>query len=137
VWWSGLRTLDATRGLDIAGARSHDVGGLRYWTLGPIRRSDAARKTTVDLLPIYDEYLVAYRDHHVVPRPAYVLGGFQHALVVAGQVAGTWRTIPGTRGLLVDVTASRRLTTVERRALAKAVARYGRFLGVPVFLSVT
>ena len=87
------------------------------------------------LLPIYDEYLVAYRDHQAVPRPAYVLGGFQHALVIAGQVAGTWRTVPGPEKPGVHVTTLRRLTPVERRGLTQAAARYGRFRG-PVSLSV-
>ncbi len=89
------------------------------------------------LLPIYDEYLVAYRDHRVVPRPAYVLGDFQHALLVGGQVAGTWTTIQRPKGLVVHVRPLRRLTLLERRRLAQAVTRYQRFLGVPVSLSVT
>jgi hypothetical protein len=73
----------------------------------------------------------------VVPRPAYVLGGFQHALLAGGQVAGTWRTIPTAHGLMMDVRPVRRLALAERRALAQAVTRYRRFLGVPVSLSVT
>jgi hypothetical protein len=52
-------------------------------------------------------------------------------------VAGTWRTSPDTRGLVANVQALRRLTRVQRRAAAQAVTRYGRFLEVPVALSVT
>jgi hypothetical protein len=137
VWWSGLKASDAKRGLEMNRARSHDVDGLRYWTLGRAARSVSGRKTTVHLLPVYDEYLVAYRDHQAVPRPPYVLGSFQHALVIAGKVAGTWRTIPGAKGLVVDVTTLRPLTGGQRRALAQAVTRYRRFLGVPVSLSIT
>jgi hypothetical protein len=117
-------------------ARSHDRDGLKYWSLGRTAARSSSRKTGVHLLPIYDEYLVSYRDHQAVPRPAYVLGGFQHALVIAGQVAGTWRTVPGPKQLVVDVTPLRRLTAAERRGLTQAVARYRRFLGVPVSLSV-
>lgn len=137
VWWSGLRTADATRGLEMNRARPREVDGLRYWTIG--RESGSARrpKTKIHLLPIYDEYLVAYRDHRVVPRPAYAIGNFLHALLIGGQVAGTWRTIPGDGRFVVDVGPLRRLTPVERRALAQAVTRYGRFLGVPVSLSVS
>jgi hypothetical protein len=128
VWWSGLKTADARRGLEIIRARSREVDGLRYWSLTRSVRIPAA-KTTVHLLPVYDEYLVAYRDHPAVPRPAYTRGGLQHALVIGGQVAGTWRTIPGRREPTVDVTAHRRLTASERRGLAQVVARYERFLG--------
>jgi hypothetical protein len=137
VWWSGLRTTDAKRGLEMNRARSHDMNGLTYWALRGAARRDSARKATVHLLPVFDEYLVAYRDHHAVPRPAYSMGMLQHALVIRGQVAGTWRTIPGSKGLAVDARAVRPLTAVEKRALLQAVARYRRFLGSPVSLSVT
>ena len=132
IWWSGLRTADAKRGLEMNRARSHDMDGLKYWSLGRAAPRTGGRKTGVHLLPIYDEYLVSYRDHQAVPRPAYVLGGFQHALVIAGQVVGTWRIVPGPKELVVDVTTLRQLTPAERRALTQAAARYGRFLGVPV-----
>ncbi len=137
VWWSGLATADAKRGLEISRARRREVDGLTYWTLGRKAARIPRRGAGVHLLPIYDEYLVAYRDHRVVPRPAYVLGGFQHALLAGGQVAGTWRPVPGADGLMLDVRPVRRLTLAERRGLAQAATRYERFLGVPVSLSVT
>jgi hypothetical protein len=137
VWCSGLRTSDARRGLEMNRARTRQVDGLTYWTLGREPGSNPRPKTMVHLLPIYDEYLVAYRDHRAVPRPAYAMGNFLHALLIGGQVAGTWRTIPGDKGFVVDVRALRGLTPLDRRTLAQAVTRYGRFLGVPVSLSVT
>jgi hypothetical protein len=137
VWWSGLSTAAAKRGLEITGAWRWEVDGLAYWTLGRKTASVARRGSGVHLLPIYDEYLVAYRDHRVVPRPAYVLGGFQHALLAGGQVAGTWSTMPGVDGLMVNVRPVRRLALAERRALVQAVTRYRRFLGIPVSLSVS
>jgi hypothetical protein len=130
VWWSGLKTTDAKRGVEMSGARSREADGLTYWSLTRSARREPIPKTSVHLLPVYDEYLVAYRDHRAVPRPAYTFGSFQHALVIAGQVVGTWRTIPGRTGLVVNVAAERRLTAAERRSLAQMVARYGKFLGV-------
>jgi hypothetical protein len=137
VWWSGLTAADAKRGLEIIGARQREVGGLKYWTVGRDPRSTPRSKGQLHLLPIYDEYLVAYRDHRVVPRPAYALGNFQHALMIGGQVAGTWRTTLNAKGVAVSAQTLRRLTPVERRGLIQAVARYRRFLGSPVSLSVT
>jgi winged helix DNA-binding protein len=137
VWWSGLKTTDARRGLEIIRARSRDLDGLTYWSIGRDKGGKPLPKVTMHLLPIYDEYLVAYRDHKVVPRPAYALGNFQHALVIGGQVAGTWRIVAGAKGLAMDVRTLSRLTPAGRRGLAQAVGRYRRFLGVPVSLSVT
>ena len=61
------------------------------------------------LLPIYDEYIVAYRDREAVPhtrlgpeRSEFAI--FQHALIANGQIIGTWRTASGGRG---TVTPSR------------------------------
>jgi hypothetical protein len=136
VWWSGLKTSDARAGLEMARARSREVDGLTYWTLAREPAGVSRPGKGVHLLPIYDEYLVAYRDHRLVPRPAYMLGSFQHALLVGGQVAGTWRTVQRPKGLLVDVRPLRRLTLAERRGLSQAVTRYRRFLGVPVSFSV-
>ena len=137
VWWSGLTTADAGRGLELNRARSRDLNGLTYWTIGRDPGDHPRSTGLVHLLPIYDEYLVAYRDHRAVPRPAYALGNFQHTLVVGGQVAGTWRIVARAKGLAMEVRTLSRLTATQRRGLAQAVARYRRFLGVPVSLSVT
>jgi hypothetical protein len=142
VWWSGLTTADAKRGLDIVKARREEVGGRCYWTAGSAPRG-AARDGLVHLLPIYDEYTVAYRDRDVVPHATFtvVTGSrgavnFQHALVIAGQVAGTWRTTRQGSGVLIRVVPFRRLSSRERRALEEAVDRYERFSPAPVTLSL-
>jgi hypothetical protein len=62
-----------------------------------------------------------------VPRPAYLLGGFLHSLVITGQVVGTWRTILGKDGVTVSVSPHRKLTAAERLGVAKAMARFGSF----------
>lgn len=142
VWWSGLTTADAKRGLDINKATREEIGKRTYWTSGPTSRG-ATRDHLVHLLPIYDEYLIAYRDREVVPhRPSMVASGsidpvtFQHALVSAGQVAGTWRTTRTAGKVLIDALPLRRLTRPERHALVEAVHRYERFLGAPTAVSI-
>jgi hypothetical protein len=142
VWWSGLTTADAKRGLEMNKARREDFGGQAYWTIGP-RRRDATRDDLVHLLPIYDEYLVAYRNREAVPHgPSVITSGsrtpvnFRHALVVGGQVAGTWRIARHSQTVLMDVVPLRPINGPERRAIAAAVERYERFLGVPVTWSM-
>lgn len=71
----------------------------------------------VHLLPVYDEYLVAYRDRVAVPHGMATVpsgGGpvlFQHALVIGGQVTGTWRTHASAAGVEVDVYPLSLITT--------------------------
>jgi hypothetical protein len=141
VWWSGLSTADAKRGLDINRGRSESIDGLTYWTVGA--RTIARATNGAHLLPIYDEYLVAHRDRAAVPHHAATtvstqsgqVVGFHHALIVAGQVAGTWRSVRQRHATSVEVAADRRLSASERRATAEAAERYGRFLDQPVALA--
>jgi Winged helix DNA-binding domain len=142
LWWSGLTTADARRGLEMNRARHEVVEGRTYWSLGGTT-AGGTRRPTVHLLPVYDEYFVAYRDREAVPHGPPAIESrsrgsvtFQHVLVIGGQVAGTWKTVRNPKRLVVDVIPLRRLTGPERRALAETAARYGRFLDVPVSLSV-
>jgi hypothetical protein len=137
VWWSGLASADAKRGLDISNARPEVIDGRTYWTLSRTApgRTHGAR---VHLLPIYDEYFVAYRDRDAVPGMAGARGAatLQPALIVAGRVVGTWKSARNADGLLVDVAVRRRLGRTELRALDETAARYGRFWNMPVSLSL-
>ena len=132
VWWSGLTTSDARRGLGIVKARSEAVGGLTYWSVTPSRA--ASPPHGVHLLPIYDEYLVAYRDLVAVPRGPTRWGILPQAIVSRGQVAGEWQASQDGDRVSVHVRAARRLTARERAELARAVERYGRFRGRPSIL---
>jgi hypothetical protein len=120
-----------------------EIDGLVYWTVGAAV-SGATRERPAHLLPIYDEYLVAYRDRVAVPHGSAALRSFRagepfvfrHPLLIAGQVAGTWKVTPRPKALSVDVVPSRRLTVRERRELAAAARRYEDFMGTPISVSV-
>ena len=137
AWWSGLPVRDAKRGMEMNRARRIDVDGLAYWTLGS-REVPAPQRDAVHLLPIYDEYLNAYRDRRAVAHgPSLVTskkggyGTFQHALVLGGQVAGTWRVTQKPKGVAVTVIPSRRLGRNEEKGVRGAVTRYGDFVNLP------
>jgi hypothetical protein len=142
VWWSGLSTADAKRGLELNGATCRVVDGLTYWTLGGSGAGSRPR-AGVHLLPVYDEYVVAYRDRAAVPHGppdrtgARGLATFQNVVVIAGQIAGTWGAIRSARGAAIAVAPLRRLSESERRSLAATVTRYGRFLNAPVSLRLS
>jgi hypothetical protein len=135
VWWSGLTAADAKRGLEMTGARNEAIDGHTYWTCGRARVG-GARSGLVHLLPVYDEYLVAYRDHHAVPRQTAPGGTLSRAVVAAGYVAGTWKAVRSAGGPVVEVSAKRPLTGRERQALTEAGVRYGRFLDATVSIRV-
>jgi hypothetical protein len=120
------------------GTHRTQADGEPYLWAGDIAAHPARRRHTAHLLPIYDEYLVAYRDRAAVPhRPAAAPNtSFPHPLVIDGQVSGTWRTVRLANGVKVEISAWRRLTADDRRTLNDSVARYSHFLGVPVALAL-
>jgi hypothetical protein len=158
VWWSGLGTPDAKRAIEMIDAQKEEIAGKTYYShirRGPGLRPDAGRRSgparrgpllegAAHLLPVYDEYLVAYRDrlavpHLPVPMMSFRPGSpfaFPHPLVVGGQVAGTWRVVARARSLAIEVVAARRFTTLEKGDLDEAAGSYGRFVAAPVTLSI-
>jgi hypothetical protein len=141
VWWSGLTVADARRGLEMNRARSEVVDGLTYWRVG---RQAQGRPLSgmVHLLPIYDEYIIAYRDRVAVPhgpstfRPVARGVTFQHALIIRGEVTGTWRMTRHGSASAVEVFPLRPLSRPERAGIAERGEQYARFVGVPVPLSI-
>ncbi|MGH9163639.1 MAG: winged helix DNA-binding domain-containing protein [Vicinamibacteraceae bacterium] len=139
VWWSGLLTSDAKRGLEVIRARPETCEGLTYWSLKDAR-TDGARDDTVHLLPVYDEYLVAYRDREAVrhwppgvPALEGRLTALHHPVVIRGHVAGLWRMLPLARGGgRIEVVTAAPLGRDDRAALHAAAARYAAAVGVPV-----
>jgi hypothetical protein len=134
-WWSGLTVADAKRGLEMNRARHVEVDDRKYWTIG--RQSAGVSVKGVHLLPIYDEYLVAYRDREAVPHGPMTMKWesraevmFLNPLVIDGQIAGTWRTTRKAAGVNIDVNPLTRLSAAQRRGIAEAAARYEKFIGV-------
>ena len=130
AWWSGLSMADTKRGLEMVRARQTSVDGHLFWTTGN-RVAGPDASGLVHLLPIYDEYLVAYRDRVAVPHSWQPSGSsvtFRHALIADGQVAGTWRVSRTDAGLALTITPGRTLTKRERLGAREAVSRYERFL---------
>jgi hypothetical protein len=52
------------------------------------------------------------------------------------RVIGSWRTVTGTQQALVEMHVGRPLDAATRSALEGELARYGRFLQLPVRLAM-
>ena len=135
AWWSGLNVTDAKHGLELIerGVERVTIGEKVYWSL---RSSEAAADASYSahLLPVYDEYYVAYKDRQSVfdPRDAQpsltnwdLLGP---TMIIDGIAAGTWKRTSDKKSIEVEFT--RALKKTERVAVAKATTRYAEFLGV-------
>lgn len=126
-WWSGLTVGDARRAVEAARAE-HDVLATPP---GATRKAGAHF-----LLPIYDEYVIAYRDRDPVldPQHSRNLGVvapriYPNALVLDGRIAGSWKRTVSATGVDLAVRFHARPSAPVRAAVARMVARYGRFAG--------
>jgi hypothetical protein len=143
-WWSGLPMREIKRGLEMLGSdvSSASIDGLTCWFIEAPR----ARGTTVasaHLLPIYDEFLIAYQDRGFVVRgsaaPSIYSGrdADSHHLIVDGRLAGRWRRTGKAGAFSLDIETYRRLNRSETAAVRSAVDQHGAFIDAPVTASVT
>jgi hypothetical protein len=122
VWWSSLRAADAREGIALADLGARELDGLTLWSAAPDERAPRAA-ASVRLLPIYDEYFVAYRDRaHITPRIDGVNMWGNH-LLVDGRLAGAWRAAGGE----VSLTPHAPLDSRRAALAAREVRRYQRF----------
>jgi hypothetical protein len=140
VWWSGLTTADARAGIAIVERElARDVvDGMTYWFPSSSRAPAVARNA--HLLPLYDEYLIAYKDRSAaldlsVWRRGWSRDPLSAPIVVSGQVVGGWRRIQNGDKVVVRATPFAPLNRRQLSAIADATRAYSTFLGVDVELS--
>jgi hypothetical protein len=136
AWWSGLAQNAAREGLEMIKSQfmREVVDGRTFWF--PATRPPAKDLShTAYLLPNYDEYLIAYRDHSGVFDPANLSKlVFGHLIVIDGRVVGTWRRTLKKDAVAIETNTFEPLTKAENRAVAQAARQYGAFLDLPVTL---
>lgn len=139
AWWSGLTIADTKRGLVMAQPQlTHSViDGKMYWHAASSPTIQPSTLTAY-LLPPYDEYVIAYKDHSAILDPQHleqakgaIFGG---VTVIDGHVLGNWRRTFSEGTAVIESAPFRLLTTAEHDALAAAAQRYAAFLGMPVVL---
>jgi hypothetical protein len=141
VWWSGLTQAMARRGVELAGKAltMRPVGGTEYW-FDPQLDWRPAGARSVHLLPNFDEYSVAYRDrsallhadHPFRPELFAFSSILSNIVTVGGELRAAWRKTTTSRGLRIEIRPLRPPAAGERAGVARAVARYSRFVGRPV-----
>jgi hypothetical protein len=135
VWWSGLTVADARAAIEMAKAHlaREEFDGQTYW-LAPTAPSVKAARPAAHLLPPYDEYTVAYKDRSAVLDAQHTRqfnpgnGVLSAIIVMDGQVAGTWKRALKKETVAITPTPFNEFNQAESRAIAKAAARYGKFL---------
>lgn len=141
VWWSGLTTNDARRGIELV-ARELEritVNETIYWSAA----SPRTVKSSVDaahLLPAYDEYNVAYKDRQLVIDAASSLTTWDAlgpVLILKGKLVGTWKATFDKHSVEIAINSTRNFTRQERLAIIKSAERYAAFFDLSLRLDGT
>jgi hypothetical protein len=139
-WWSGLAMRDARAGIEMAGPElgREVIDGKTYW-FQPLRRAAAPTRTAY-LLPLYDEYLIAYKDRSAaLDRTLWTWTAgmsFAAPVVVGGQVVGGWKRRTGRTSVVVTVTPFTRLSRSDAGLVEGAARRYAAFLDLELDLDM-
>jgi hypothetical protein len=140
AWWSGLTMREAKLGVTMNAAHlaRETLDERDYWH-APIAKRVKPRSPFAHLLPNYDEYLIAYKDHRAAFDPAVQrkLRGREmvlasHLALIDGLLVGGWRRTIEKDAHAIELSLLRTLDAAERRALDEAAERYARFVGVKV-----
>jgi Protein of unknown function (DUF1006). len=136
AWWSGLAAAEAEIAREsVAGElAAMTIDKQTYWQAAGTPTARA--KAGCHLLPAYDEYTVAYQDRgavmssEVAARADSGHGIFHPAIVIDGQVAGTWSRELTKASVAITCRPFARIDRRQSQALAAAARRYAKFLGL-------
>jgi Winged helix DNA-binding domain len=126
AWWSGLTVGDARRALALAGDALERAG---EWYAPPGAFELDPGPTGVQLVPMYDESTIAFRDVRIVRAGP---GPVERPILLDGRTVGSWKRVQAGREVTIEATLLVRLDRAARVALEAAVARYAAFLERPV-----
>jgi hypothetical protein len=144
VWWSNLSVIDARKAVESIRTDffPETIGPSKYW-LPNTFPDKVEKKTSVYLLPAYDEFLIAYKDRNSSLSPlnnkrtVSVNGIFYPLIVVNGQVAGLWKRITQKSKVIVSANFFHPPDKVINSLTTKKFNVFGHFTGKEIIVNNT
>lgn len=136
--WSGLTLTACKRGVAALGNALETIlaNGDVYYGFPPdgIPPQQSER---MHLLPLYDEYIMGYKDRSCIltyrnslsPAPK---ARYDNLVVWSGQVIGSWRRVLGKGVVDVELDFFQVPEEEQQAALERELGRYGEFMGMEV-----
>jgi hypothetical protein len=94
------------------------------------------------LLPNYDEYISAYKDHSAILDASHTKhfenrnNDFFHFLVIDGQIVGTWKRRFKKDTAFIDISPFIPLNDAQYDGIAAAAKRFSSFLGKSITVGI-
>jgi hypothetical protein len=139
IWWSGLPTADARKGLEMnkSNLSSVEIEGQTYFLPASIS-VPSGETDTLQLLPAFDEFMVAYKDRSASLAPDSAKeaitgnGIFKPIIVVDGKIRGVWKRRFKKDSVVIEKILFNELNDSEHEAFRLKVKQYGDFEGKKV-----
>ena len=135
--WSGLSSVDVKAGLSMV--KSHFIqekfNNEDYYFLPSVSINNEVQNTY--LLPIYDEYIMGYKNRSAIldfnnkikPPPKFL---FDHTIIIAGQIVGTWRRTIHNKSIDLEFNLFKPLSKTQHKKFEFAVDQFSSFMKLPV-----
>jgi hypothetical protein len=135
VWWSNLSVSDARKAIDHIKAdfTSESIGTGKYLIPNSYSKPNP-EKTSVHLLPAYDEFLISYKDRSsslaLINNKSTVSdnGIFHPTIVVNGQVEGLWKRTIQKNKVILEMNLFQKSYLQLRKQIEKKASIFGQFL---------
>ena len=141
-WWSNLPLKDARQGLEMirSDLNSERIDDRTYWF--DHERNDAVKqRSSVYLLPAFDEFIISYKDRTASLAPKHhkkaltVNGIFHPVIILNGQVAGLWKRSVEKGKVNIETTFFEPHRKTMENLVVKEAKIFERFLEMPVVVA--
>jgi hypothetical protein len=129
-WWSGLTTVEANAGLEIARLSKNEINGQVYYYSQTMQPAPEAAHEAF-LLPTYDEYLVGYANFaksRSGPQDNPRKDAFDPRILHNGQIIGAWRRIIKKETVVIEIAPFYSLSSEQKEAIEAGAQRYGKYI---------
>ncbi len=136
--WSGLSLSDCRKGLETEKSRFSKVviENKEYYFSKELQQNQAAPDKIV-LLPIYDEYIMGYKDRdailhynqQIVPKPVF---RYDSTIVCDGQIIGTWKRTVKSKSIFVEYNFFKAPDKKQKQEFEKAILKMKEFTGMEI-----
>ena len=132
--WSGLTASDCKKGINMVGEPlQKEVIEAQEYFFNPEISSSGNVAGKICLLPIYDEFIMGYKDRSAIMNlKGNIPFRYDCMIVYNGQVVGTWKRSTLKKGINPEYDFFKPLNKVQRRAFDEAVDRFSSFVNMSV-----
>lgn len=135
VWWSGLTVADIKAGIEMVKSQlqEEEFDGVRYYS----SQRQMKKSSGAFLLPVYDEYTVAYKDRDLLLDEKAITSlkkinnlVFTNTVVIDGSVVAVWRRTIKKEKTIIEINPLIKLGSSQKEDIEAAAKKYGTFLGL-------